>query len=71
MGMEITAPMPGKITKIMVSVGDTVNEDDEVLLLEAMKMENPIFAPTGGTIKEIKCKTGDSVNGDQVLLVME
>jgi acetyl-CoA carboxylase biotin carboxyl carrier protein len=63
--------MPGKITKIMVSVGDTVNEDDEVLLLEAMKMENPIFAPTGGTIKEIKCKTGDSVNGDQVLLVME
>ena len=41
---EVLAPMPGSIIEIMVNVGDEVKEDDELLILEAMKMENPICA---------------------------
>jgi len=49
---EVLAPMPGNIIEVMVNVGDEVKEDDELLILEAMKMENPICAPTDGTVKE-------------------
>lgn len=71
MSVEVKAPMPGKILEVMVKVGDSVNEDDEVLMLEAMKMENPIYAPAGGTVKEIRVKTNDSVETEQVMLVIE
>lgn len=70
MSTEITAPMPGKIVKILVKVGEQVREDDELLILEAMKMENPIFSTSGGTVNEIKVKEGDSVSADQVLIVL-
>ena len=56
MSVEVKAPMPGKILEVLVKVGDQVKEDDEVLMLEAMKMENPIYAPAGGAVKEIKVK---------------
>ncbi|MBN2397856.1 MAG: acetyl-CoA carboxylase biotin carboxyl carrier protein subunit [Deltaproteobacteria bacterium] len=68
---EITAPMPGNIVEILVKVGDAVSENDEVIILEAMKMENPIFAPCDGTVKEIKVKEKDSVEADQVLMILE
>lgn len=71
MSVEVKTPMPGKILEVMVKVGDSVNEDDEVLMLEAMKMENPIYAPAGGTVKEIRVKTNDSVETEQVMLVIE
>jgi acetyl-CoA carboxylase biotin carboxyl carrier protein len=68
---EVTAPMAGKIIDVKVEVGDTVNEDDELLILEAMKMEMPIVAPASGTVKEIKCSKGDPVAADDVLVVIE
>ena len=68
---EVTAPMAGKIMDVKVEVGDTVNEDDELLILEAMKMEMPIVAPASGKVKEIKCKKGDAVVADDVLVVIE
>jgi acetyl-CoA carboxylase biotin carboxyl carrier protein len=68
---DVTAPMAGKIIDVKISVGDTVNEDDELIILEAMKMEIPIVAPTSGKISEIKCKKGDSVGADDVLAVIE
>ena len=71
MGIELRAPMPGKILEVMVNVGDKVNEDDEVIMLEAMKMENPIYAPAGGTVKEIKVKANDSVETEQIMMVIE
>ncbi|MBW2559538.1 MAG: acetyl-CoA carboxylase biotin carboxyl carrier protein subunit [Deltaproteobacteria bacterium] len=71
MSIEISAPMPGNIIEIMVKVGDAVKENDEVIILEAMKMENPIFAPSNGTVKEIKVKVKDSVEADQILMVLE
>ena len=68
---EILAPMPGKILEVKVNVGDTVNENDEVIILEAMKMELPIAASSSGVVKEIKCNKGDSVEADDVLIVLE
>jgi acetyl-CoA carboxylase biotin carboxyl carrier protein len=62
--------MPGKISKITVKVGDSVAEDDELVILEAMKMENPICATAGGEVKEIKVKVGDAVEADQTLVVI-
>ena len=71
MSVEISAPMPGTIIEILVKVGDEVKENDEVIILEAMKMENPIFAPSDGTVKEIKVKEKDSVETEQILMVLE
>ena len=68
---DVTAPMAGKVMDVKVNVGDTVNEDDDLIILEAMKMEMPIVAPASGTVKEIKCKKGDSVGADDVLVVIE
>ncbi len=68
---EVMAPMAGKIIDVKVEVGDTVNEDDELLILEAMKMEMPLVAPTSGKVKEIRCKKGDAVGADDVLVVIE
>ena len=68
---EITAPMGGKVIEVKVSVGDSVNEDDEVIILEAMKMELPVVAPSSGTVKEVNCKKGDAVEADAVLIVLE
>jgi len=63
--------MAGKVIDVKVNVGDTVNEDDDLVILEAMKMEMPIVASAAGTVKEIKCKKGDSVGADDVLVVIE
>jgi len=71
MSVEVKAPMPGKILEVLVKIGDQVKEDDEMVILEAMKMENPIYAPAGGTVKEIKVKASDSVNTDQVMIIIE
>ncbi len=68
---DVTAPMAGKVIDVKVNVGDTVNEDDDLIILEAMKMEMPIVAPASGTVKEVKCKKGDSVGADDVLVVIE
>ena len=71
MSVEILAPMPGKIIDVLVNVGDQVSEDDELLILEAMKMENPVYATAGGVVKEIKGKKDDTVDSDQLLVVLE
>jgi biotin carboxyl carrier protein len=71
MSAEVRAPMPGKILEVLVKVGDQVKEDDEVIMLEAMKMENPIYAPADGTVKEIMVKANDSVETEQLMMVIE
>jgi glutaconyl-CoA decarboxylase len=62
--------MPGKILKVAVSVGASVNAGDLLLVLEAMKMENEIQAPSAGTVKEIKVSDGSPVNTGDVLVVL-
>jgi acetyl-CoA carboxylase biotin carboxyl carrier protein len=71
MSFMIEAPMPGKIVEIKVKAGDTVKEDDELIVLEAMKMENPIYAPATGKVAEIKVAAGQNVVTGQVILVIE
>lgn len=71
MTQEIQAPLAGKIIQMDLQVGQSVEEDEEVLVIEAMKMETPVFAPCSGTIKEIKAKEGDDVEEDQVLAIIE
>jgi len=68
---EVTAPMGGKILDIKVKPGDSVNEGDEVIILEAMKMELPVVTNDSGTVKEIKCKIGDAVDAEAVLVEIE
>jgi biotin carboxyl carrier protein len=71
MATEIIAPMPGTIVNILVNEGDEVLEFQEVIILEAMKMENAIPTPEAGKVKEIKVKVEDKVSTDQVLMVLE
>ena len=70
MAQEILAPLSGTVFKLLVAVGDEVEEEDETILLEAMKMETPIFAPCAGTISKIMVKEGDAVSEDDVLAVI-
>jgi acetyl-CoA carboxylase biotin carboxyl carrier protein len=67
---ELLAPMAGKIMKILVKIGDTISEDDELLKLDAMKMENPIYAPVSGVIKDIRVKENDEVEADDLMMII-
>jgi len=69
--IEITAPMGGKVLDVKVKIGDPVKEDDEVIIIEAMKMELPVVATGSGTVKEVKCKKGDTIEADAVMVVLE
>jgi biotin carboxyl carrier protein len=71
MAENIEAPLAGKIIQMDLTVGQSVEEDEEVLVIEAMKMETPVFAPCSGTVKEIKVKEGDEVEEDQILAVID
>ncbi|NLA93336.1 MAG: biotin/lipoyl-binding protein, partial [Spirochaetales bacterium] len=68
--VEVKAPMPGLILRSNVSVGDKVNENDLLMVMEAMKMENEIFAPVAGTVKQILVKQGDQLMADDLLMVI-
>ena len=70
MSEDVLAPLAGKIIKIGIEVGTKIEEDDEILIIEAMKMETPLFAPCDGTVKEIKVKEGDEVEEDDLIAVI-
>jgi len=63
--------MVGKILAVRCEVGQSLNEDDEMFILEAMKIEMPIGSPAAGKVKEIKVAAGQSVESDQVLAILE
>jgi pyruvate carboxylase subunit B len=69
-GTPVLAPMPGIILQYEVKVGDKVNTDDAIVMLEAMKMANVITAPVSGVVKAINFKSGDRVPKDAVLAVI-
>lgn len=66
---ELKAPMPGLVLRIFVMEGDTVSKGDNLLILEAMKMENIIKAPADAVVKTIKVIPGDKVEKGQILLL--
>jgi biotin carboxyl carrier protein len=67
----VASQMTGRVVRIDVKTGDTVNEGDVLLVIEAMKMENEITAPIGGTVKEIAVNAGARVSEGDTLLVIE
>ena len=71
MATPITAPMVGKILKVEKNVGDQVDEDEVVVVMEAMKMEIPVVAPASGVLKELKVTPGQAVDADHSLREIE
>ncbi|MBT3387202.1 MAG: biotin/lipoyl-binding protein [Desulfobacula sp.] len=71
MSTEILSPMPGTIFQVHVKEGDDVVEGQELLVLEAMKMENPIVSTAEGKVQAVNVKVDDKVATKQLLLVIE
>jgi biotin carboxyl carrier protein len=71
MSVNVVSPMPGIITEIFVKAGDKVSIDEDLMILEAMKMENPIPSPIDGVVVSIKVQEKDKVKTDQILAVLE
>ena len=69
-GNKVVAPLPGRVISVKVKVGDTVNAGDEVVVLEAMKMENSITSDYSGSVLQIAVAEGDNVATDAVLLII-
>jgi acetyl-CoA carboxylase biotin carboxyl carrier protein len=71
MATDVEAPLAGNIWEVLVKVGDSVEEDDELVIIEALKMENLVYSPCDGTIKEVKVAKGDVIEEDDVMVVIE
>jgi propionyl-CoA carboxylase alpha chain len=68
---SLHAPMPGKVIKVLVALGETVSEGQALVVLEAMKMEHSLRAPHAGIVRDIRAGEGEQVAADQVLVVVE
>ncbi|SMO87056.1 Biotin-requiring enzyme [Saccharicrinis carchari] len=68
---EIISPMPGRIVRIMVSVGSFINEGDTALVVSAMKMESEFKAPISGIVRKINVAEGDTVDGGITLVEID
>ena len=68
---KITAPMPGKVVRIVAQAGTNVESGDGVLVIEAMKMQNELKAPKAGKVAKITVKEGDTVNPGDTLAIVE
>jgi biotin carboxyl carrier protein len=71
MTQEVLAPLAGEVVRVEVNVGDRIEEDDEVVILDVLKMETAVFAPCDGTVSKIAVKAGDTVEEDDLLIVIE
>jgi biotin carboxyl carrier protein len=67
----VTAPIPGTVLKILVQPGDKVRAGQNLMILEAMKMENEILAPRDATVVQISVSVGSNVSTGDVLLQLE
>ncbi len=68
---QVTAPIPGKISKILISEGNIIKKNTPILILEAMKMENTIYAPVDGILQKIFVMEGDQVKAGQLLIIID
>nr|WP_306414357.1 biotin/lipoyl-containing protein [Corallococcus exiguus] len=67
----ILAPMPGKVVKVLVAVGEEVKEGQGLVVVEAMKMENELKSPKAGKVTEVFAKEGTAVENNAKLVVVE
>jgi biotin carboxyl carrier protein len=68
---RILAPMPGRVVRILVAAGDTVDARQPVVVVEAMKMENELRSPKRGVVREVAVAAGTSVEAGRVLVVID
>ena len=68
--VTVRSPIPGRVVKVLVKVGDTVQSGQTVVVLEAMKMENELRAPRAGQVLEVRCTEGAAVEAGQDLVRM-
>ena len=69
--IAVTAPMPGAVLSVEVTVGQEVNRGEGLVILSAMKMENEIRAPRAGHVKQIEVQAGQTVEQGRTLVVLE
>lgn len=69
--VSVTAPMPGRVVKVLVRAGDTVAARQGLVVIEAMKMENELRAPRAGTVKTVSVASGAPVEAGSVVVVIE
>jgi biotin carboxyl carrier protein len=67
---QVVAPMPGKVVRVLVEVGDKVEAGQGLLVVEAMKMQNEIRSPKGGTVERLHVKEGQPVNAGDALCIV-
>jgi len=68
---QLTAPMPGKVVRVLLKAGDEVAAGQGVVVVEAMKMQNEIKSPKSGRVIEVRVSEGATVNANQVLAIVE
>jgi biotin carboxyl carrier protein len=71
MAKEIVAPLAGRVFQLKIKTGDRVEADEEIMVVEAMKMETPIFVPWDGTIREVRIKEGEEVAENDILAIID
>jgi acetyl-CoA carboxylase biotin carboxyl carrier protein len=67
---EVRSPTTGIVIEVKVRAGDAVSTDDEMLIIESMKMHIPVTAPESGRVENVKVATGDQVNEDDLVAVI-
>ncbi len=68
--IEVKSEIPGNILRIEVKVGDSVGEEDAIVMVESMKMEIPVGAPSAGTVAEILVEEGEGIEEGQVVAIL-
>ena len=68
---NVESEVTGNVWKIEVKEGDTVEEEDVIMILESMKMEIPVLSPQAGTVKEIRVSEGEAIGEGQLVAVLE
>jgi acetyl-CoA carboxylase biotin carboxyl carrier protein len=71
MNEELLAPLAGTVIQMDINVGDKVEEDDDALVIEAMKMETRIYVPCSGVVREVRVKKGDKIEEDDIIAVIQ
>ena len=71
MAAEVYAPMQGSVVELLLGPGDEVEEDEPVLLIEALKMKIPVAAPADGVLREYLVEVGQEIESDTILAVID